>query len=115
MNRRIGMLGIWLLWLLGLVGDATGRQQAEKRVVEPPDLERRTDLIGREVTVDDRVKFYVARNGSEDDQLELKRTPVIFRVPKRLRPAAHSRMTAVVVRGVLKRDGGRMVCDVSSL
>ncbi len=113
MNRRIGMIVVGLGSMLAAASLAIG-QQADIPV-EPPDLERRTDLIGREVTVDDRVKFYVARNGSEDDQLELKRTPVIFRVPKRLRPPAHSRMTAVVVRGVLKRDGSRMVCDVTSL
>ena len=105
MNRRIGMIVIGLASMLAAASITLG-QQADTRVVEAPDLERRTDLIGREVTVDDRVKFYVARNGSEDDQLELKRTPVIFRVPKRLRPTAHSRMTAVVVRGVLENATG---------
>ena len=77
---------------LGLAGSAIGRQQSDNRV-EPSDLERREDLIGREVVVDDRVKFYVTRKGSEDDQLELKRTSVPFRVPRRLRPPAHSRMS----------------------
>jgi hypothetical protein len=114
MKRRISVFGVFVLWLLGLAGGALGRQQADNRV-EPSDLERREDLIGREVVVDDRVKFYVIRKGSEDDQLELKRTSVPFRVPQRLRPPAHSRMTAVVVHGILKRDEGRLVCDVTSL
>jgi tetratricopeptide (TPR) repeat protein len=105
--------GCWLL-SLGLACGAIGRQQSDN-LVEPSDLERRPDLIGREVVVDDRVRFYVVRKGTEDDQLELKRTSVPFRVPQRLRPTAYSRMTAVVVQGVLKRDEGRLVCDVTSL
>ena len=114
MKRQARLVGVCWLLFLGLRGGAIGRQQADNRV-EPSDLERREDLIGREVVVDDRVKFYVIRNGTEDDQLELKRTSVPFRVPGRLRPKAHSRMTAVVVHGILKRDEGRLVCEVTSL
>ena len=114
MRRRIRALGALVLSLSGLAGGAMGQQQADNRV-EPPDLERRADLIGREVVVDDRVKYYVNRAGSEDDQLELKRTSVTFLVPHRLRPPADARMSAVVVRGVLKRDGSRLVCEVTSL
>ena len=41
-----------------------GRQPAATAVtVEPASLERRTDLVGREVLVDDRVAYYVPRTG----------------------------------------------------
>jgi len=102
------------LLLCGMAGGAMGGP-ASDNPVEPSDLERRGDLIGQAVMVDDRVKFYVTRGGTEDDRLELKRTSVPFLVPRRLRPPAHSRMTAVVVRGVLKREEGRLTCDVTSL
>ncbi len=58
MRRRIRTLGALVLSLLGMAGGAMGRQQAEN-LVEPADLERRADLIGRGVVVDDRVKYYV--------------------------------------------------------
>jgi tetratricopeptide (TPR) repeat protein len=112
-KQRIWEFAALMLSLSGLAGGARGQQQADLRV-EPPDLERRADLIGREVIVDDRVKYYVERKGSEDDELELKRTSVSFRVPRRLRPA-DSPKTGVIVRGILKREGSRLFCEVTSL
>jgi len=74
---------LWLVILSvgGLALQTTGGLQPAAVSVEPAELERRADLIGREVTVDDRVEYYVRRTGSEDDQLQLKRTPITFRVP----------------------------------
>src|SRR5207248_6801390 len=71
------------LWLAiacagGLALGTEGGFQAEAVPVEPAELERRADLIGREVLVDDRVEYYVRRSGTEDDELQLKRTPVTF-------------------------------------
>ena len=46
----------------------------------------------------------------------MKRTPITFEVPRRLRPPSSTRITAAIVRGVLKRDGGRLdVCDVTDI
>jgi tetratricopeptide (TPR) repeat protein len=112
-KRPIRTIAALVLSLSGLAGGARGQQQADHRV-EPPDLERRADLIGREVVVDDRVKYYVERKGSEDDELELKRTSVSFRVPRRLRPSDPPK-TGVIVRGILKREGSRLICEVTSL
>ncbi len=109
MKRRIRVVGALVLSLSGWTGIAMGQQ-----TVEPPDLEQRADLIGREVVVDDRVKYYVTRKGSEDDELELKRTSVSFRIPRRLRPAEPPK-AGVVVQGTLKRDGSRLIVEVSSL
>ena len=44
----------------------------------------------------------------------MKRTPITFLVPRRLRPAS-TRITSALVRGVLKRDGSRLVCEVTEL
>ncbi len=83
-------------------------------VVEPADLGQRQDLIGKDVVIDDHVEFYVKRAENEPDELQLKRTPMTFLVPRDLRPAS-TRMTSALVRGVLRRDGNRLVCDVSEL
>jgi len=90
-------------------------RQAEAIPVEPAELGRREDLIGREVAVDDRVSYYVPRNGMEPDELQLKRTPITFLVPRRLRPPSTTKITSAQVHGVLKRDGSRLVCEVTEL
>ncbi len=83
-------------------------------LVEPSDLARRVDLVGQEVLVDDRVAFYVTRGGNDDDELQLKRTPVTFLVPRRLRPS-QSRIVSAVIRGRLERQGKQLVCRVEAL
>jgi hypothetical protein len=105
------------LFAFAFVCNAPALAQAQNEAVsiEPDDLERRQDLIGREIVVDDHVKYYVPRNGAEPDELQLKRTPITFEVPRRLRPPASTRLTAVIVRGVLKRDGGRSICAVNDI
>jgi tetratricopeptide (TPR) repeat protein len=92
-----------------------GQSRSEPVSVEADEVERRQDLIGRDIVVDDHVKYYVPRNGMEPDELQLKRTPVTFQVPRRLRPPSSTRVTAVIVRGVLKREGGTIVCAVTEL
>jgi tetratricopeptide (TPR) repeat protein len=83
--------------------------------VEPADLERRTDLIGQEVFVDDHVAYLVPRGEDEPDELHLKRTSVPFLIQKGRRIPSTGRMKAAIVRGVLKRQGDRLVCEVSEL
>ncbi|MGO9467785.1 MAG: hypothetical protein ACLQIB_44935 [Isosphaeraceae bacterium] len=91
------------------------RGQSEPVPVEAADLERRADLIGRTVVVDDHVAYYVTRRGTEDDELQLKRTAVTFMVPRRLRPREAPRLSAVRVLGVLKRDGGRVYAQATGI
>jgi hypothetical protein len=113
MSRRV-LIAVALL--VATAGTAVARQGAGAPVqVEPADLVRRQDLVGREVLVDDRVKFYVPRNGSEDDELQLKRTPITFLVPRRLRPSTRGQVVAAVVRGTLGREGNRLFCRVTGL
>jgi len=99
----------------GLTADTMAFFQAEAVPVEPADLGRRVDLIGREVAVDDRVSYYVPRNGTDPDELQLKRTPITFLVPRRLRPSSSTQLRSALVHGVLKRDGSRLVCEVTEL
>jgi hypothetical protein len=102
--------------LAGLAGPSLAQPNAAAPVaVEPADLTRRADLVGREVIVDDRVAYYVTRNGSDDDELQLKRTPITFLVPRRLRPPVHARAVAALVRGTLEREGNRLSCRVTGL
>ena len=95
-------LSVAIICACGMTPHAVGQMPAEAVAVEPAELERRPDLIGRQVVVDDHVKYYVARTGSEPDELQLKRTPITFQVPRGLRPQASTRITFVIVRGVLR-------------
>lgn len=114
----------WLPWVVAAIAVAAladgslARQQgrsAAPLVVEPAELEHKPDLVGRDVVVDDRVAYYVPRNNAEEDELQLKRTAITFRVPRRLRPQGYTRMAATVVRGVLEREGGRLSVRVSAV
>jgi len=84
-------------------------------VVEPADLTKRTDLLGKEVSVDDRVSLFLLHQGKGFDEITLKRTPVLFRLPPRLRYQRHPGALAVRLSGVLKREGEQWVCDVTSI
>jgi tetratricopeptide (TPR) repeat protein len=103
------------VWTCGLATRAIGSYQEEPVQVEPADLSRRTELIGKEVAIDDRVSFYVPRTGSDPDELQLKRTNVTFLVARKLRPETSRRLISVLVKGVLRRDAGRLVCDVKEI
>jgi hypothetical protein len=83
-------------------------------IVEPSDLAGRGDLVGREVIVDDRVRYFQFHRGEGYDEIHLKRTPVVFRIPRPLRPQNAPGNPAVQVRGVLRREGEQLVGDVSS-
>jgi hypothetical protein len=105
----------WAIALLAAASTQAPGAQTEPVQVEAADLESRTDLIGRTVAIDDHVQYYVTRPGTEDDELQLKRTPLTFQVPRRLRPREAPRIAAVIVRGVLKRDGSRLICAVTGI
>lgn len=84
--------------------------------VSPGDLARRADLVGREVEVDDRLAYFQFHRGHGFDEVVLKRAgDVAFRLPGRLRPPQPPRASAVKVRGILKRDGDRLVVDVEAM
>lgn len=121
MTKRIASLarGTWILGVLLVMGGTgrpiLGQTRNEPVAVEPGDLDRRFDLVGKLVTVDDRVRFYQYHPGQGYDELMLKRTDVVFRLPPPLRPEASPRPMPVIVQGKLIREGGQIVCEVTSL
>ncbi len=89
--------------------------------VEPMALAKDTDLIGREVVVDDRVRFY-SSSGKRGpmgqhifDELTLKRTDVPFRLPPALRPEHPTPPPAARVTGIVRVDGRAIYVDVSAV
>jgi tetratricopeptide (TPR) repeat protein len=103
------------LWALAIGQPASGSLQEEAIAVEPSELTKRSDLIGKKVALDDHVRFYLPRNGDDPDELQLKRTSVTFLVPRKMRFDGITKMSSALVQGVLRRDGTRLVCDVSEL
>jgi hypothetical protein len=113
--KRLLIWAITIACVCGPVSLGMGQEPGEAVAVEPGELDRRDDLVGRQVVIDDHVRYYVPRGGTEPDELQLKRTAITFEVPRRLRPASSTRPTAAIVRGVLRRDGSRLVCVVTEI
>jgi tetratricopeptide (TPR) repeat protein len=107
------LAGLLVFWLLP-AGQPAGAQ-TEAVAVDPADLGQRADLMGKMVVVDDRVRFYQYHNGRGYDEVFLKRTDVVFRLPPRLRPDGPPRPMPVVIQGRLARDNDQFVCDVTTL
>lgn len=84
--------------------------------VEPTELATRADLIGREVVVDDRVRFFSESKRTQGfDEIHLRRTEVPLRLPARLRYPRSPTEPVVRARGVLVQEGARLVFDVREL
>ncbi len=85
-------------------------------VLEPSELARRPDLVGREIVVDDRIKYFLeSKKGQGFDELILKRTDVPLRLPPRLRFARPPSEPNAVARGALKLVEGHLIFDVARL
>jgi hypothetical protein len=84
-------------------------------LVEPSELMRRPDLLGKPVAVDDRVSRFQWHPEREVDEVYLVRTPVIFRLPPRLRFERSPQAAAVRIEGVLRREGDLWYCDVTAI
>jgi hypothetical protein len=84
--------------------------------VEPADLSRRPELVGRDVVVDDRIRYFLeSRRGQGYDELMLKRTDVPCLLPTRLKFARPPSEPNARVRGTLKVVDGRTVLEVSAI
>ncbi|WP_337177789.1 hypothetical protein [Paludisphaera sp.] len=83
--------------------------------VEPADLMKRDDLVGKLVSVDDRIRFFQNHPRVGYDELYLRRTPVPVRLPESLRPSTPPRNPAAIVRGRLTRDGTRLYLDAEAV
>ena len=93
----------------------SGKTRAQAPVeVEPGDLARRKDLIGREVIVDDRVRmFWPPPSGMGLGDISLKRTEAIVTLPPVFqldhRPTAQS----VKVQGILRNNRGKLSIEAT--
>lgn len=107
---------IVLLLLIRPLGvPAALARQEQATAVEPAELARRGDLVGKLVSVDDRIRFFQNHPRVGYDELYLKRTPLPFRLPDHLRPDTPPRNQAVAVQGRLVREGSQLFVDVTSL
>jgi hypothetical protein len=84
-------------------------------LVEPAELTRHPEYIGREVAVDDRVKFFRQHPDRGFDQMFLKRANVTFRLPTNLRPERNDDAHVVRVQGILREEEGEFYCDVTAM
>jgi tetratricopeptide (TPR) repeat protein len=103
------------LFTLILASGQPAEAQSEAVAVDPAELGRRVDLVGKVVAVDDRVRFYQYHPGRGYDEVLLKRTDVVFRLPPKLRPDGPPRPMPVVIHGILARGDDHLVCDVTAL
>jgi hypothetical protein len=84
--------------------------------VEPTELLRRPDLVGREVVVDDRVRYFLeSKRGQGYDQLLLKRTDALFRLPPKLKFGRPPSEANARIKGLLRIEDSRWVVDVSAI
>lgn len=104
-----------LLALFLMVGSGRALGQSEPVPVDASELDRRADLAGKVVAVDDRIRFYQSHPGQGYDELYLKRTNVVFRLPPALRPKGSPSPMPVLVQGRLVREAGQIFCDVTTL
>ena len=117
MNRpppraALALIGVTLTLLAG--GRGAFAQAGRTVPVEPAEVNKRADLIGREVEVDDRLARFQFHKDQGYDEIYLQRAPeVAFEIPPRLRPATSPKIAAVKVRGVLRKEGGRWRVEVN--
>ena len=112
MSRRslFALVAASLLTLLR----AVHAQETSAVAVEPADLTKRPELVGKEVIVDDRISRFQFHPETGFDQIFLKRAPeVIFELPQRLRPTQNPTAAGVKIWGVLRHEKGRWWCDVN--
>ena len=76
---------------------------------------KRPDLIGREIATDDRVRLFQFHKGEGYDEISLKRSTVVFRLPRRLRPDHPPSQRVFSIQGILGRNGDNWFCDVTGL
>lgn len=102
--------------LLAVLALARPALAAPVESVEPSELARRPELVGREIVVDDRVRYFLeSKRGQGYDELLLKRTEVPFRLPSRIRYARPPSEPNARVVGTLRADQGQLFVNVSAI
>jgi hypothetical protein len=104
-----------LAWLAPTLIGFLPPQGESAPLVEVPELSKRPDLLNKRVAVDGRVRLFQTHPGLGFDEILLKETNVIFRLPPRLRPSEPPRQYVVRMEGVLRKADGWLVVDVDNL
>ncbi len=85
-------------------------------MTDPSEVGKNPNLNGQQVTLDDRVRyFYESKKGRGLDEVLLRRSDAIFRIPGPLKPDHAPREPVARIVGVVKFEDGRWVVDVTSL
>ncbi|WP_435015673.1 tetratricopeptide repeat protein [Tundrisphaera sp. TA3] len=99
-----------------LIAAAMIGQAGSPDEIEPSELAGRADAIGREVIVDDRVRYFLeSKRGQGFDEIHLRRTDIVLKLPARLKFPRSPTEPVVRARGILTRTDGRLGFDVTSL
>ena len=85
MRMRIRLITIAVRWRVCDSGDRADRG-ARPFPSSPPSLTTGPTWSARRSWSTTMSSFYVPRDGEQPDELQLKRTPITFLVPRRLRP-----------------------------
>ena len=89
---------------------------AQLTEADPVEAARRSELIGHEVVIDGRVRgSFGFHKGIGFDEFRMEKSSILFRLPPNLVYAKPPKAPVVRVRGVLRKDGATIVCDVGSL
>lgn len=116
-SARIARLMVGLIcgWACGGEARPAGGDDGPV-VVEPADLVRRSDLVGRDIIVDDRIRYFLeTKRGQGFDEVIFKRTEVPFKLMPGARYARPPSEPNAVARGTLRQVDGRLICEVLSL
>lgn len=83
--------------------------------VEPADLARRRDLIGKEIVIDDRVKMFLpAPEARGYNKILLKRTDVVLLLPPEFSYTTSQSQKAVRAKGILRQDEAGLFLEVNA-
>ena len=117
---RAGIAGLEIAVVVAWLGAGgliqAGAADLPTVAVEPAEIVRRPELVGREILVDDRIKYFLeTRKGQGYDQIVLKRTEVPFFLPAKDRYVRAPAEPNAVIRATLKQVDGRLIGDVLTL
>lgn len=97
-----------------LMTTSVAMEERKGVAVEPGDLMKRADLVGKEVVVDDRVSRFQTHQETGFDQIFVKSAPDFpFDLPARLRRPSPPSAQGVKIKGTLRRQGDRWWVDVA--
>lgn len=113
---RITTLCVGLLVLAFLQNEPNSRAQDPRSTpVEPGEITKHTELVGKPISVDDRGGFQYHNETKAFDEINLRRAPeVTFRLPQDLWLRQSPPAAAIRVEGVLHHDRDGWWVEVSS-